>query len=91
MLKLTDEQVQEIFDGLNNGKSYCGIRNNRGVGRITNFSEDYFEIQHYGSVRVQKSVERLQSAIEIMFDDCDDFAETIYDRFHNTYIPVIVI
>lgn len=91
MLKLTNEQTQELFDGLSKGNSYCGIKDNRAVGSITNFSESYFEIQHYGSVRVQKSVERLQSAIEIMFDDCDDVAETIYDRFHSTYVPVMII
>lgn len=91
MLKLTNEQLQTIFNGLNEGKTYCGIKNDKGVGRITNFSESYFEIQHYGSIRVQKSVERLQSAIGIMFDDCDDIAETIYDRLHNTYIPVVII
>lgn len=88
MLKLTNEQLQTIFNGLNEGKSYCGIKNDKGIGSITNFSEDYFEIQHYGSIKVQKSVKRLQSAIEIMFNDCDEIVEAYYSEYHCNYVPV---
>lgn len=88
MLKLTDRQVQEIFDGLNNGKSYCGIKDNRGVGRITTISSRCFQVQYYGSIHIRKTIKSLKNAIEVMFCYCDEIVEAVFSEYHCNYVPV---
>lgn len=87
-MKLSEEQLNKIYDDLHNGICYCGIRNNRGVGRIV--YSPYIEmtlVQNYGSTYVPNDKQKLKACIEIFFSDEEDIVPAVYSEYHVNYIP----
>lgn len=87
-MKLSEKKLNKIYNDLHDGICYCGIRSNRGVGRIV-YSPytDMTLVQNYGSIYVSNDKQKLKNYIEIFFADEDDIVPAVYSEYHVNYIP----
>lgn len=87
MKTYTHNELKQIYNDINNGVVYCGIRNNYGTGRIYKDGK-YIRWEHFGSSCEKNTIHNLQWLIENIFEDCDIITPTEYSEYYVNYIPV---
>jgi hypothetical protein len=90
MKKYTVQEIKAIWEKINAGAVFTGVRNNvGGVGTIqASPAGSFIRWQHYGQSAEKNTAGDLAFIINVIFKDCDEIVEARYSYYHINYIPV---
>ena len=90
MKKYTVKEIKAIWEKLNAGAVYTGVKNNvGGVGTLQiSPARDFIRWQHYGQSAEKNTAGDLAFIINVIFKDCDEIVEARYSYYHINYIPI---
>lgn len=88
MYKFTKQEIAQIRADINNGITYCGIRNGYGTGRIFKTLQGNIGFEHYGSSAIRNTDEELAWLLETIFCDCSTVAPAEWSDYHINYVPI---
>ena len=90
MKKYTVQEIKAIWEKLNAGAIYTGVKNNvGGVGTLQiSPARDFIRWQHYGQSAEKNTAGDLAFIINVIFKDCDEIVEARYSYYHINYVPI---
>lgn len=90
MKRHTSTAISSIRACLNEGMTYCGIKNNRGDGVIyvDRFDHNYIKYRRYGSSAIKNNNKELRWLLETIFKDCECVTPAKWSDYHVNFIPI---
>lgn len=92
MRKFTNQEISKIRKNINNGKIYVPVQKNGKAfgGAIFHspYPSKFISWQHYGQSAIKDTDEQLRWLLEIIFDDCEDIVEAVWNEYLIDYVPL---
>lgn len=82
----TNEEITAMRININNNIVYCGIRNEKGTGRIYK-QGNYIAWQNFGQSAIENNDKALRWLLEEIFDKCETVSPAIWSNYHINYVP----
>lgn len=90
MKKYTKQELKAIWQNINAGAIYTGVKNNvGGLGTIQlSPAGNFIRWQHYGQGAEKNTAGDLAFIFNVIFEDCDEIVEARYSYQHINYVPI---